>query len=215
MAVFLQLANTAVALSYWSSQLPCWLQSIQLQLNSSPELFYQQQASELCQALQYMASGLRMAFGDVTYALHDGHVCEGLRAVQVLQAFATIVGLLVLPLSVKYGLERRFKRQFLQSLQQAELAQAAAEAAASGSSSSSALAALEGVANGAAGVAAGSHGSSSSGSSAAAVVTGEEPQSAVVLRWVACILGLVVAAWLLAELLVSDVYSRISCGEES
>jgi hypothetical protein len=131
-AVLMQLANTAVALSFWSRQLPCFLQTFQLQQNSTSQLFYQQQASELCQAMQYLGSGLRMALGDVTYALHDDGVCEGLKAVQVLQAFATIVGLLLLPLSVKYGIEQRFKRRFLRSLQQQAEGGAATAADAAG-----------------------------------------------------------------------------------
>jgi hypothetical protein len=206
-AVIMQLANTAVALSYWSSQLPCYLHSIHLQLNFEPQLFYQQQASELCRGMQYLGSGLCMSFGDITYALQDGQVCEGLRAVQVLQTFATLVGLLVLPLSVKYGIERRFKRQFLQLHEQAEAAAtaeaAAADATAAGSSSSRTADATA-DADGVTGAAADEEG-------AAAVVTGEDPQTAVVLRWVACVSGLLIGAWLLAELLVTVVYSRVPC----
>jgi hypothetical protein len=220
-AVLMQLANTAVALSFWSRQLPCFLQSFQLQQHSTSQLFYQQHASELCQALQYLGSGLRMALGDVTYALHDNRVCEGLRAVQVLQAFATIVGLLLLPLSVNYGIEKRFKRQFLRSLEQAEGAAAAAAAAeaagatglAAGSSSnstirteSSVVAAANGPAN------AEVDGGARSNAAAALSQVGEEPHCAVVLRWVACLLGLVVGSWLLAEVLVTDVFSRATCG---
>jgi hypothetical protein len=215
-AVLMQLANTAVALSFWSRQLPCFLQAIQLQQNSTSQLFYQPQASELCQALQYLGSGLRMALGDVTYVLHDNAVCEGLRAVQVLQAFATIVGLLLLPLSVTYGIEQRFKLRFLRSLEQAEGGAVAADAAgvagvnagSSNSSSSraeaSAAAASEGTVDGGAG----------STAAAALYQVGEEPHCAVVLRWVACLSGLLVGSWLLAEVLVTDVFSKATCAAD-
>jgi hypothetical protein len=207
----MQLANTAVALSFWSRQLPCFLQAIQLQQNSTSQLFYQPQASELCQALQYLGSGLRMALGDVTYALHDNGVCEGLRAVQVLQAFATIVGLLLLPLSVKYGIEQRFKLRFLRSLEQAEGGAVAADAAGVAGLTAGSSSRTETSATAASAV---TDDGASSTAAAALYQVGEEPHCAVVLRWVACLSGLLVGSWLLAEVLVTDVFSKATCAAD-
>jgi hypothetical protein len=221
-ALLMQLVNSAAALGVWSRQLPCWLQTVQLQLqpNNATELFYQAQATDACECLQYATSYMRMGLGDATYLLFDHTVCEGVRAVQVLQAFAAIVCLSVLPLAVLYAFERRYKLQFLRSLAQTDAAAAAAAAAvdsaqaagsvsisssgASGNSSSSSNNIRQAAA-------AGSSSSSSVGSDSYTAGLLDEPVASVVLRWLVCVATMLMGAWLLAEVLASEVFDSTAC----
>jgi hypothetical protein len=216
----MQLANTAAVLGAWSKQLPCRLQTAQLQPNNTSELFYQAQAAEACNALQYVSSYMRIWIGDVTYMLVDSRICEGLRAVQVLQAFATIVCLFVLPLSVLYAFERCYKLQFLRSLAQADTGSPAAAAgsastrssrgdSATGSSSISNRNVHQAADSDSDGMNSSSSSSFSRDRSRAVLL--EEPGAAVMLRWSACVVAMLAGAWLLAEVLVTDVFGDTTC----
>jgi hypothetical protein len=197
-ALVIQLVNSAAVLGVWSRQLPCWLQAVQLQPNNATELFYQAQATHACIALQYMSCFMRMGLGDVTYLLLDRRVCEGLRAVQVLQVFAAIVCLSVLPLAVFYAIERRYKLQFLRSLAQADAAAAAAAVGSTSNDGSNLRPAAAAVSN------------RSSDSYTAGLL--DEPVAAVMLRWLVCVAAMLMGSWLLAEVLVMDVFdSTAAC----
>jgi hypothetical protein len=201
-ALLMQLVNSAAVLSSWSTQLPCLLQAAQLQPNNATELFYQPQATDACETLQYASGWLRAGFGDVTGSLMDQVVCQGLQAVQALQAFATIVFLAVLPVLVLYALEWHYKLQFLRSLAPAHAAAAAGGFSEGSDSNSSSN---------------GIHQTTAASSGSRTVVERNsdghknEPVAAVVLQWLVCVAAVLSCSWLLAEVLVTVSQSRKHC----
>jgi hypothetical protein len=212
-ALLIQLVNLAAALGGWSTQLPCLLQAAQLQPNNATELFYQPQATDACEALQFASGWLRAAVGNVTDSVVDHGLCQGLLAVQVLQAFMNIVCLAVLPLLVLYVIERRYKLQFLQSLQASSAA--AGGAAASAGSSNTSTSNNRGARDQSSdtgmrwAAVAGSNSIVNSGSYTAGALN--EFGAAVASLWLICFAGVLTGSWLLAELVVIVASNKKAC----
>lgn len=119
-AAVLQLINWCTALA-WSARLPCLLPlqaaygQPDASRNTHTGLLYEEHAVQTCRGFRYIKALVGSLVGDLSPASVPGaeDMCSGYSAVQLLQVFASILLLLVLPLSVIYYLELLLKRGFL------------------------------------------------------------------------------------------------------
>jgi hypothetical protein len=138
----------ALFLLYYMWQFPCFLTSVQ----PDPSTYvWQGRAEGSCSRLQSYSAVVSTALGG-SLSDYSLTVCEGMRAVQVLQVFGTLLVLFVVPVTVTFELERWLRLRCHQGHPQAP----------SGDSSSGSWRSADGASSSSAGAAAG-RGSSSNG----------------------------------------------------